>query len=393
MTSINILKSEITYFEKLVLDKVVYQEFSVDQEKSQDSHSESTQTNDSLSGFFEKLNQEDVLVSNSRKSERKKRVYSQIDSLQANANNQIYKAHKLEEKNENEREDGEVSLDEDLCSEDSDFEPIFEDAQQRLKLLDELINELAKSDKGNDCSDLSSPNRAPVVYSIANTQTISVAENQNEIVLTATLNSHRIVEDITADLRKNLSIARKIIQVVHKAIPFSDNYVQRSTIFTNKKIDSSLSASLRNVLEFSLLMRRANMKHLVHSSDELIEKIIDSKIGNCYELSRVGQWLGKKINASIEIVDIDGGNHAVLILGRDQTSKLENFDDWGSNAAVCDIWSGAYYPAFKLREHLMDLKGVVEMNGTQYTCVKKFDPSYQTLKQISDVCCSLKDDL
>lgn len=180
------------------------------------------------------------------------------------------------------------------------------------------------------------------------------------------------------ELKENLRIAKKIISQVRTLIPFSENYFQRSKIFRSN-FDEAFLKRKSELIQTSFDSMVDIFEEITGIDFETTSEVAQKyKIGNCTELSIVGQECGQKM-ASTEIYDIQNGNHVFLVIGRDAKSLPWDYKNWGLNAVVCDSWSGACFPASKIEEYLMDYDDNIELDGINHTKVKLFDPTKQFL--------------
>jgi hypothetical protein len=200
---------------------------------------------------------------------------------------------------------------------------------------------------------------------------------QSVKTLTGKFIPHLIPEEASDELRKNLATAKSIISYVHNAVPFSSNYFERSKLFTPNYYDQNCLLPLKGVISTSLdLVREKNSSDKSLKSN--VEKIIKYKTGNCDEMSKVGYYVARD-NAPVEIVKIRGGDHIFLIIGRNQASQLSDYKNWGSQAAICDVWTGAYYPASEIEKYLLDYVELMRWDNMQWTVVRNFNPAIQTI--------------
>jgi hypothetical protein len=203
-------------------------------------------------------------------------------------------------------------------------------------------------------------------------------------VLTGMLESHPIPDNASQELRKNLAIAKKIIDYVHDVVPFSDNYHQRSKIFTS-------DCNLNDLLLYQKIVEKSFNAFIEETKTEIlcdgdleseVKKILEYKVENCWGMSQVGHFFAKKYfpHIPIEVVAINAqeGNHAFLIVGCDTKSNLSDDENCGDDV-ICDVWTGAYYPRSEIKKYLMDFVHAI-INETQYTVVRHFNPSTQSLK-------------
>jgi hypothetical protein len=217
-------------------------------------------------------------------------------------------------------------------------------------------------------------------------------------VLTGNFIRHLIPKDANHALRENLTVAKKIIQFVDKHVPFSENYLQRSAIFAKPGDDPEDLISDHSDIKKNLdiLWEKIETTQKIFdlqsdSNDEdrflklryAVKQILRYKTGNCFELSQVGYYFAQKCGilnqTSVEIAFIENGDHTILIIGRDQNSIISDFKNWGS-AVICDLWSGSFYPASKLKKHLTDYVKAIEIKRFQYTQVQLFNPLKQAIR-------------
>lgn len=79
----------------------------------------------------------------------------------------------------------------------------------------------------------------------------------------------------------------------------------------------------------------------------VVPAIIGKKFswGNCESKAALAFiYLGKNGVKPIEMMSV-GDDHIVVVLGRDQKSKIANVRDWGDSAVICDPWAGETYGA------------------------------------------------
>ncbi len=187
-------------------------------------------------------------------------------------------------------------------------------------------------------------------------------------ILTGNLDPHSIPKDASEELRANLKTAREIINHVKDVAPFSVNLLQRSPIFSTGYYNNNHVDTLHKTL------RLVRNRLALLDPKELLEKTLKYKTGNCGELSLVGLFQDKNVIR----VKIINGNHVLLIVDCEMGDPL-NYKNLGPNAAICDPWSGASYPASELKKYLFDYIGPVWVDEMRYTQVARFDPSKQTL--------------
>ena len=189
-------------------------------------------------------------------------------------------------------------------------------------------------------------------------------------ILTGKLQKHTLLTEADKELKENLKTAKKIIQHVDRVIPFSHNYLQRSRIFTSNLEDANHRLQYEKIIDNASTERR---KELPFTTEQIAEKAIEYKNGNCGPMSREGFLYAKTLHVPIDLVRInpDYGDHMFLVIGRNTPCKV-----------ICDVWTGAYFPASKI-EYLMDHVGPVKINGMQHTVVQHYDPLTQPLQVIA----------
>lgn len=108
-------------------------------------------------------------------------------------------------------------------------------------------------------------------------------------------------------------------------------------------------------------------------------------IGNCNELSELAldyiAHYAPHINA--EVFQLVGGNHVVLVVGRQKGSDPKKPETWGKDAYICDPWSDDVYPA---SEYLSRTKNYYqkydEVLDVYTNHIEDFNPSKHTFSPI-----------
>ncbi len=222
-------------------------------------------------------------------------------------------------------------------------------------------------------------------------------------LLNGKLIHHPIPDDATEQLRENLKTAKKIIRFVQSTVPFSTNYLQRSKIFSSNLYDDSSCRSIARAVDRTLgVLREENKGSGLEPLEQTVGKIVSFKTGNCSEMSLTGLLLSYAKNqqsqncaemfdggfdevqkgAPIEVVEIakPQGDHVFLVIDRDQRFLPSCYYLWGPNAVVCDVWSGAHYPASKVDDYLLDYVTDGYIKRIPCPLVQNFDPSRQTVE-------------
>lgn len=55
-------------------------------------------------------------------------------------------------------------------------------------------------------------------------------------------------------------------------------------------------------------------------------------------------------NTPVDLCEVRGADHVLVVIGRRPGSDPNNMDDWGPQAVVCDPWAGITYPLSQYRE-------------------------------------------
>ena len=95
-------------------------------------------------------------------------------------------------------------------------------------------------------------------------------------------------------------------------------------------------------------------------------------VGNCGEQASMAFfYLCERHVQSLELMFINNGDHAFVVLGRKSDSNISDYTTWGEHAVVCDPWANRYYPASDLQFQLNDLLTEAGCSG--------FNPISQTI--------------
>lgn len=267
-----------------------------------------------------------------------------------------------------------------------------------IKGLCQLELTLAKTPEQNSPECLSS-NNVNYVVPVVKEKLINVTRKVRSyffgIPYDTTLQSTQLVQVIDGSLKeiiserdspefnKNTKIAKDIIRHVQQTIPFSSNYINRSRISTTL---SNLSDS-KKIFEF-LQGIVDNLKSSTRGQtlEKTAESAANGQVGNCREMAAVGAVYGKTLGASVTVCSIRGavGDHMFLVIGRDKNLPLEHSSyagglAWGKDAVVCDVWSGACYPAEELNKYLLDYVGLEFGDERIETRVRPFTPEAQVI--------------
>lgn len=94
--------------------------------------------------------------------------------------------------------------------------------------------------------------------------------------------------------------------------------------------------------------------------------------GNCESKAALAFiYLGKNGVTPIEMMSV-GDDHILLVLGRDQKSKIKDLSTWGKEAIVCDPWANDAYGAQLLRTKATQppLRAVI---GSELTIIQTYE--------------------
>jgi hypothetical protein len=201
--------------------------------------------------------------------------------------------------------------------------------------------------------------------------------------ITNPIDTTTIVQDYaqsaSEELLQNLIISAEIINSVRAILLASSSHPDQN----------QLSESKKNDIASRIITLRDNKPHPKYNNwDGNSEKMLDEnahyyfehKIGNCSEYTFIGMYLiqRSKLDMRVEVFSITNGDHVFLVLNRAPLSDSKQFTTWGSQAIVCDPWSGATYPASDIPKKLHDFKPV-----GNYNILTNFNPSYHKLDRIS----------
>ncbi|QMT61612.1 hypothetical protein [Legionella sp. PC997] len=104
-------------------------------------------------------------------------------------------------------------------------------------------------------------------------------------------------------------------------------------------------------------------------------------IGNCNELSELAlDYIAHYVpHVNAEVFQLQGGNHVVLVVGRQKDSDPRKPETWGKEAYICDPWSNDVYPASEYRSRTKNYyQEYDEVSDTYTNQVENFNPSKHT---------------
>ncbi|KTD72963.1 hypothetical protein [Legionella tucsonensis] len=108
-------------------------------------------------------------------------------------------------------------------------------------------------------------------------------------------------------------------------------------------------------------------------------------IGNCNELSELAlDYIAHYVpHVNAEVFQLVGGNHVVLVVGRQKGSDPKKPETWGRDAYICDPWSDDVYPASEYLSRTQNYYQKYDEVLDVYTNhVEDFNPSKHTFSPI-----------
>lgn len=78
--------------------------------------------------------------------------------------------------------------------------------------------------------------------------------------------------------------------------------------------------------------------------------------GNCFDLSTCAfnYFLNEKFSDKVDLYGIKNGNHAFLVMGKDEKCFSDDHTTWNLDAIVCDIWDRTIFPVSLIPTHLTE---------------------------------------
>lgn len=215
------------------------------------------------------------------------------------------------------------------------------------------------------------------LYATACTRVRGNREELGFLTLSGETELHEIsISDTPLALIDNINTSQKIVEYAQKVVLFSPTYPSRSKIiqeFINSTSANEVNLYLENIGDnFAEIKSKCG----IHPA----QRAQIFRAGNCSEMASIGLEFAKSkhLTDNIEKFCIFEGDHVFLVIGRDLESDPSDYKSWGENAVVCDPWSGAYYPATLLEEHLKDYKGLCKLPGGVWECeMDRFNPEKQ----------------
>jgi hypothetical protein len=188
----------------------------------------------------------------------------------------------------------------------------------------------------------------------------------------------QLIDTGSVNLVENIDAAKKIVNYVQGIILNSGNHPYRTKSLKQQKDRPDINSRIRNISHKISRIRMSSESDL-----EVLKRAKEQKVANCSEMVELGfEYALSTLHttSSIEIFHIHGGDHVFLVIGRDPNSDMSDSSTWGTDCVICDPWSGAYYPALKLKNYLLNFKKLqLSDKGILECSVDSFDPKTQQL--------------
>ena len=151
-----------------------------------------------------------------------------------------------------------------------------------------------------------------------------------------------------------INIAEEACKYSRQCILAGSTLIDNNLFDKNKKFAlSQLIIDIRNIInntEFLL-----NIDTTVTRFQKSVFYCTKYSLGNCWEYTLLALYyvMVHYPDKLAEAYYIDGGEHAILVIGRQPDSDPSNPLTWGEDAVICDPWSNKTYRA---QEYLSQLK-------------------------------------
>ncbi len=194
------------------------------------------------------------------------------------------------------------------------------------------------------------------------------------VVLTGQTNSLEIIAP--PELIQNICIAKQINAYVQSKFPMPANHALKSDMIRELLAQNEIAKAN------TLILENFERQTQIRESSSGIPSLLDHGVGSCKEMATTGfLFANKHLLGNVERAIIENGDHHFLVIGRDPRGDPRNYITWGENAAICDPWSGAYYPLSYLEVHLKDYIGCqTDESGFLHCMVNPFNPLFHKLR-------------
>lgn len=190
-------------------------------------------------------------------------------------------------------------------------------------------------------------------------------------------------------LKIHLALGCNAVNDVRKKITAS--WTHPSINFLSADQFSEIKAECQTARdEYSKLIGRTSLLQtmdevMMSNLKNIVQVVTKHGRGNCYEHSCLvlDRLLKQNIKSTVEIINIQNGDHTFVVIGRMSGSNLNDFTTWGDFSVVVDAWSGDVYPASKLPTKLKDF--VLYDHGKTGCITFPYHPEYHRFEIDKDV--------
>ena len=152
-------------------------------------------------------------------------------------------------------------------------------------------------------------------------------------------------------LQHNLGLAKRVFDHVKKVVTIGAGNKPNSTLAQKMCVRQARTDAAANNRAFCSSYRGAcwggtPWPQIIRSA---AKAAIKNGCGNCGEQTAVGfMFLHDQMVRPLDFMALresDPQFHQFLVIGRANGSSARDYDSWGSEAVVCDVWDGKVYPA------------------------------------------------
>lgn len=203
-------------------------------------------------------------------------------------------------------------------------------------------------------------------------------------------------------LDANLKLANEILVDTLNTVRFSANNLARSRQIIDKR------AAEQGIVLKDLSKIKLESEKCLEESEEVISKqtaesffeiskiifkiVNDVSIANCGDMSIVALFKGMDRgiwNILLEVMYIENGDHAVVVLGRDPASDPKDYKTWGQFTVVIDTWAGIVFKASEIEKHLFGFLSTDPETGEPK--LMRFSPNFHRLNIVIRNICTTKE--
>lgn len=234
----------------------------------------------------------------------------------------------------------------------------------------------------------SSLNQTPVLTSKSSpekstkTQEVALKSLPEKQEITSLLSKKQVSTAVT-QLELNLSLGQTINDYTQEKVPIILNYLERRDIdYEAESQKCGYEISMVNFkqlasMAFEMIYTPVACSEYTTQNIQKIAAVAKKHgIGTCLEMSAVAldYCIENRVSQRAEIFYLEGGNHVFLVLGRDPKSTPSNYEEWGSNAVICDTWSGKVFPSSEIDSNLKNFVKLKTVGTHISTILEPFDP-------------------